>query len=278
MNSQPVFVIGVPRSGTTFLCNALNQHPLIELTNESRVFVWLKDLVDTRSASPELIGSEIRQQFVDFVRESAGDWIEEFYRKGLGVTAPIWGDKHPPYADPSVLSRRGGSVERLPRSGSCLRLIRDCLSNAKFIHIHREPGSVARSLLGRGWVGSIDEGVEVWRQYVTEIVEFFDEIEEASRLSIVYEDLLFRPITTAATIGRFLRLPDWTSIEDFLLGQHRQPTPFSDPVTDLSTTYRRRKAGHSDSEALALAGEMAERLGYVPNSSGPARRSDVTTR
>ncbi len=36
MVSQPLFVLGSPRSGTTFLCFALNQHPLIRLTNERR--------------------------------------------------------------------------------------------------------------------------------------------------------------------------------------------------------------------------------------------------
>jgi hypothetical protein len=34
MRSQPLFVVGSPRSGTTFLVNVLNQHPSIQITNE----------------------------------------------------------------------------------------------------------------------------------------------------------------------------------------------------------------------------------------------------
>jgi hypothetical protein len=268
VKSQPLFIIGAPRSGTTLLCHVLNHHPLIQLTNESRIFVWLKDLIEIRSGRPELIGRDFRRRFVKFVREGAGDWIERFYREGLGFTAPIWGDKHPPYADPAVLSRQKDIIERLPRSGSCLRLITSCLPNAKFIHIHRDPRHVAHSLVRKGWTQSMDDGVRVWRQYITEIIEFFGEIDDQRRLSISYRDLLDRPEPTAAAIGRFLGLSDWTPIKAFLLAQRLRPTPFSDPVTDLSAAYRMQADGHSDGWALAVAGEAAERLGYIAWAAG----------
>jgi LPS sulfotransferase NodH len=272
MKSQPLFVIGAPRSGTTLLCHVLNQHPLIELTNESRIFVWLKDLIDIHSGRPELIGRKFRRRFVKFVRDGAGDWIERFYREGLGLTAPIWGDKHPPYADPAVLSRRKGSIERLPRSGSCLRLIRSCLPRAKFIHIHRDPRDVARSLARKGWTQSVEDGVRVWQQYAGEIIEFFGELDDRSRLTISYRELLDRPQATAAVIGRFLGLSDWTSIEKFLMAQRLRPTPFSDPVTDVSAAYRARADSRSNDWALAMAGEPAVRLGYTKWTAGPRDR------
>jgi LPS sulfotransferase NodH len=268
LNSQPLFIIGAPRSGTTFLCNVLNQHPLIGLTSESRVFVWLKDLLEISSGRPHLIGSEIREQFVDFVHKSAGEWIERFYREGLGITAPIWGDKHPPYADPALLSGRKGAYQRLPRSGSSLRLIKSCLPTAKFIHIHRDPSHVAHSLVIKGWTRSMEDGVRVWRQYVTEVFEFFGELDDESRLSISYRDLLDNPEPTIAAIGCFLGLPDCTPIESFLEVQRLRPTPFSDPVTELSAAYQRRAAGNLNARTLLLAGENAERLGYAPQYGG----------
>ena len=124
---QPLFVIGAPRSGTTFLCHILNQHPAIQLTNESRIFVLLKDLVEVRGKRPDLIGRDFRELFVDFLCSHAGSIVERFYRESLGIDTPIWGDKHPPYGDPSVLSGRTGSQPRSPQSGSCLRLIRTLL-------------------------------------------------------------------------------------------------------------------------------------------------------
>jgi hypothetical protein len=262
-NSQPLMIVGAPRSGTTFLCNVLNQHPLIHLTNESRIFVWLKDVVEISSGRPHLIGREFRDRFVEFVYKNAGELVERFYREALGITAPVWGDKHPPYADPALLSGRKGGGERLPRSGSSLRLIKRCLPNAKFIHIHRDPSHVAHSLVRKNWARTMDDGVRVWRQYITEIVEFFAEIDNESHLTISYRGLLDRPEETAAAIGGFLELSDWSPIEDFLRAQHLRPTPFSDPVTELSTAYRARQVRHSNGRALALAGENAARLGYV---------------
>lgn len=263
MRSQPLFVIGAPRSGTTFLCHVLNQHPAIQLTNESRVFVLLKDLLAVRSNRPDLLDRDIRANFVHFVRGAAGDLVERFYREGLGVTAPIWGDKHPSYADPCVLSGRRGGEPVMPQSGSCLRLIRHCLPHAKFIHIHRNPAEVAHSLVRKGWTPSIESGLLVWRQYVTEAVEFFAELDPAAHLTIAHRDLIDTPAESAATLGRFLGLPDWEALRRCLEAQQSQPTPFSDPVSDLTRAYRTPPRRQAVAHMLAAAGQPARLFGYA---------------
>jgi LPS sulfotransferase NodH len=268
MNSQPLFVIGAPRSGTTFLCHVLNQHPLIHLTNECRIFVWLKDLTEPGGAGPGFIGTDFREAFLSFMRQRAGELAERFYREQLGISTPIWGDKNPPYADPAVLSGRSGSIQHLPRSGSCLRLIKAALPSAKFIHIHRDPGHVAYSLVRKRWTPSLEDGIRVWRQYISEIVEFMGELDLDSRLTIGYRELLDKPEAISASIGQFLGLSEWSAIEQFLLAQRQHPTPFSDPVTNLSASHHLR-GRPSNARMLALAGEHAEMLGYV--SHGPRR-------
>lgn len=238
MISQPLFVIGAPRSGTTFLCQMLNQHADIQLTNESRIFVLLKDLIEMRSRRPEFLDAALHARFAGFMTEAAGELVERFYREGLGVSAAIWGDKHPPYADPSVLSARRRFDAGAVQSGSCLRLIRACLPQAKFLHIHRDPIEVARSLARKRWTQSLDEGILVWRQYLAEIAEFFAETEDDRRLAVSYHDLIERPGATSAEIGRFLGLADWSAFETFLTAQLLDPTPFSDPETDLLARFR----------------------------------------
>lgn len=150
MRSQPLFIVGSPRSGTTFLVNILNQHPSIQITNETRIFVLLKDMIDIRARHPWIMGQAFHGPLSAFVKRHAGVWIEQFYRQELGVSEEIWGDKHPHYGDPHVLA---GEANRIPGavSGSCLRLIRECLPSAKFVHIHRDPRDVANSLLQKGW-------------------------------------------------------------------------------------------------------------------------------
>jgi hypothetical protein len=263
MESFPLFIVGSPRSGTTFLCSVLNAHPLIQLTNECRVFALLKDTLDAANNRPDLLSPACRERFSTFSRRTLGAWVERFYREELDITAPVWGDKHPSYADPAVLSGRTGSIEREPRSGSCLRVIRELLPQARFIHIHRDPRLVANSLLRKHWIGSVEEGIRVWEQYVREIIEFFEEIPADRALTVSYRTVIEDPDATAASIGQFLGLADASPISGFLLSQRRTPTPFSDPVTDIADLYVIPDAAEGDTTLLDLAGTAAARLGYA---------------
>jgi hypothetical protein len=261
--SQPLMILGAPRSGTTFLCQTLNQHPEITLTNESRVFMQLKHMIEAQTARTDLLGEEFQAPYLEFIRATAGGWIERFYREGLNIETKIWGDKHPPYADPTALSGRRGALPNLPESGSCLRLIREVLPHAKFIHIHRHPALVARSLVRKGWIGTMQAGHEVWRQYVSEITGFFDELPHDRQLTIGHAELLIQPDQSARDVARFLDLADAAPIYQFLCRQRSTPTPFSEPISDLSESYLTRVRAGVDDHALGAAAAWAERFGYA---------------
>jgi hypothetical protein len=263
MQAGPLFIVGAPRSGTTFLCALLNTHPLIELTNECRIFALLKDLLEVASHRPDLLADTHRERFEAFGRRTLGPWVERFYREELGIDSPIWGDKHPAYGDPTVLSGRTGSIACMPRSGSCLRLIHETLPGARFIHIHRDPRHVANSLMRKRWTASLEDGVRVWEQYVDEITGFFDELPPAQTLTLPYRHLVEDGGATVETIGRFLGLADASPISDFLASQHRAPTPFSDPVRDIGDLYIVPDSPSADDPLLKLAGHAAVNLGYA---------------
>lgn len=259
--SQPLIVVGAPRSGTTFLCNVLNQHEDVGITNESRVFADLKHRLDPISARGDLIGAEYQGAWREFQRRHAGEWIERFYREGLGIRARIWGDKHPPYADPAILSGRDDARALEPRSGSCLDLVREVLPAAKFIHIHRHPARVARSLARKGWISGFERGLEIWRQYLVELTRFFTTLPEEKRLVLGHDDLLADPMGSAQTIGGFLDLPNSDPIAGFLQAQSHTPTPFSDPVSILGP-LRPRISASDDRIAADRLGALAARYGY----------------
>ncbi|MEX3843530.1 sulfotransferase [Paraburkholderia sp. BR10882] len=267
MHSFPLFIVGAPRSGTTFLCSVLNAHPHIQLTNECRIFALVKEMLDVDSQRPDLLGAACRDRFNAYSRRTLGAWVERFYREDLDMSAPIWGDKHPPYADPTILSGRTGAIERLPRSGSCLRLIHELLPNARFIHLHRDPGWVANSLVRKHWIGSVNDGVRVWGQYVSEIIDFFAEIPNEQALTIGYRNLIEDADTTIASISRFLGLADPAPMRDFLHAQRSAPTPFSDPVTDIADLYIVPPTPTTDNALLALAEKAATQLGYCASAT-----------
>ncbi len=230
------------------------------------MFILLKDLVEGRCLRPDLLEPEYRDRFQHFLRRNAGAWIEKFYRESLGLVKPIWGDKHTSYGDPAVLSGRDGAAMTEPRSGSCLRLIRDCLPNAKFIHLHRHPWQVAASMKRRGWVESIEAGVQVWKQHVLEIEAFFAELDESSRLSLSFAELVEHPVMVASELGRFLGLDDATPLEHFLAGQRVKRTPFSCPTSDLRRPLALQMPAEWDCVAMEKSAEdeaeTATRLGY----------------
>lgn len=260
--SQPLFLLGAPRSGTTFLCHTLNQHPDIALTNESRIFVLIKDFLEDRCARADLLEPYFTPQLRAFARAHAGAWVETFYRQALGNRARIWGDTHTSYGDPSVLSGRHRGVMAEPCSGSCLELILACLPDAKFIHLHRHPWQVATSLRSRGWVGSRREGLLVWRQHVTEIGRFFVTLPESQQLTLSYPELIEHPEEIAAEIGAFLGLGTAEPIARFLAGQRDTPTHFSSPTTDLRDALS-VTPGERGRAALAAIADAAELLGYA---------------
>jgi Sulfotransferase family len=236
MRSQPLWVIGAPRSGTTFLQAVLNCHPAVTLTNEGRLLALLKQVIEVDCARPDLVEPVHRDRFTTFLKREAGALIERYYRSDLGVTTPIWGDKHPPYADPALLSGRNGDALVQPVSGSALALIREVLPSSKFIHIRRDVDGVARSLVARRWIGSISEGERVWRQYIDEIEGFFAATGPARTLTIEYARLLEAPEESADTIARFLDLADAAPFAAFLAAERKTPTPYSAPVRDLAAT------------------------------------------
>jgi hypothetical protein len=267
MDSQPLFIIGSPRSGTTFLVNALNQHPSVQLTNETRIFVLLKDMIDVRSHVRWLLGKPYRDRFAAFVKRNAGHWVEQFYREELGLSAPIWGDKHPHYASPWLLTgpaAMSGEAATIPgvTLGSCLQLLHECLPSAKYIHIHRDPRDVAYSLWRKTWSKSLEKGVDVWRGHVEETIAFFANLDPSRCHVIAHAALRERPEDAAHGIARFLGLDEPREILEFLISQRSEPTPFSGPMTDLSFQENPEIPFEMRDRLLLLAGPAAAALGY----------------
>ena len=223
-----------------------------------------KQMLEAESRRPDLLAAVYRDRLDAFGRRTLGAWVERFYREELGVDASIWGDRHPAYGDPTVLSGRAGSIEYMPRSGSCLRLIHDALPHARFIHIHRDPRQVANSLMRKRWAASLEDGVRVWGQYVDEITGFFDELPAHQTLTLSYRHLVEDGSATVARIGRFPGLADASPISDFLASQRRAPTAFSDPVREIGDLYMVPVSSSADDDPLLEpAGCAAVNLGYA---------------
>jgi hypothetical protein len=201
LDDRLVFVLGSPRSGTTFLAGAVGSLP---------GFVDLGEVAALKAAIPELAGVPPAEA----ASELRG-LLQRARRLGL------------------VGSQR--AVEQTPESVFVAPALTAAFPDAGFIHIVRDGRDVVCSLLERGWVsagrgGEDDAGHEygpaarfwveaervheferasdarraawAWRRYVTAARELDERV-----LEIRYERLTAHPEEVAGVVARFLDAP-----------------------------------------------------------------------
>lgn len=235
--ATPVIIAGAPRSGTTFLTTALNAHPQVMITNELRAWIVFNDIRKrTEKANEALPDHPLREQFRRALIANCRNTFISFYqnkvtRETLGCPAPIYGDpsvepvikafgdKNPSYAD--------------PHSEGCLKFIASAMTNAKFIHIHRDPRSCAASYKEvQIYAKTVDRWISIWKRHTQSMVDLRDKLGHDRVMQFAYEDFvsdkgedIFRRIETFLGVA--------TAVEpiEFLRRERAAPTPFRSPTT-----------------------------------------------
>lgn len=210
--SGPIFLVGMPRSGTKLLRELLNRHPQVAIPDvETEFLPWLVrrvrrlgDLADPSRFSV-LYRQLSQQSFFVYRRESgrtisAEDWyracmrfdaaglFEALIRLDVGATPEstrIWGDKSPSYIDD-------------------LTLIGALYPQARVLHIVRDVRDYCSSL-NRAWGKDMRRAAKRWALGVANARR--DGVALGGRYSEVrYEDLLRNPQETLMRVCKFLDL------------------------------------------------------------------------
>lgn len=195
----PLFIVGMPRSGTKLLRDLLNRHPQIRIPDvETEFFPWLSsnigrfgDLSILKNFE-RLHASVARFSYFAYRNESDStvstvDWhsaclrfdasgvfeallrIETNSGDGSGV---IWGDKSPSYLN-------------------CIPLLRREFPNSKVIHIVRDVRDYCLSIHA-AWGKDIKRAAQRWAEGVTE-ARRDGSLLDADYVEVRYEDLLQSP-------------------------------------------------------------------------------------
>ena len=183
----PFFIVGMGRSGSTFLYHLLEAHPRIALTNESRVFDFfylmyrMASLSEGEEATSDVFGVDrfqgimaaphhlvFRGALVAPMREA----ITEFYERSFaGKDWTHYGDKLP-----SI----NAAVE-----------FRRLEPSTRYIELLRDPRDIAVSVRKVKWPIDLERTCEMW----CGVHEQVHEIED--RMQIRYEDLIREPLRCA---------------------------------------------------------------------------------
>lgn len=246
LDDRFVFVVGSPRSGTTFLAGAIGSLP---------GFVDLGEVAPVKAAVPELATLELQE-------------AARRLRRTLHVARRVG------------LVGAVRAVEQTPELAHLVRVIPLAFPDARIVHIVRDGRDVVCSLLEKPWlrreqVKTDDAGVAygsyarfwvepdrreefeaasdarraawVWRRYVTAARS-----AEPSLLEIRYEEMTSAPIAVADEIGSFLEAP--ADALAAALGRAR----------DASVgRYRVDLSEEQLDDVLDEAGDLLRELGYL---------------
>ncbi|HUG79566.1 MAG TPA: sulfotransferase [Burkholderiales bacterium] len=199
----PVFVVGMPRSGTTLVEQILDSHPRVfgagEINHLWRTVTQIGMYLPRNAHLPEAIGA---------VRREAWPFLAETYLDGLRLQAP-WAAR---------------IVDKLPFNYTLLGVVRLMLPRAHIIHCVRDPIDTCVSCFttsfanDRGFTNRLEDLGVVWRAY-REVMDHWEAVLPGGLLTVRYEDL----VADTETVAR--RMIDYVGLEwsDACLDFHRNP-------------------------------------------------------
>ncbi len=215
MSKAPIFIVGVPRSGTTLLAAMLAAHSRISCGPETHFFRRLAATDPDRLTSPAHWPAAA-VDFVCAIRHAAMPGHEsrllvEKYGVDRASVAAYLADHQPAVAamlgsvvEPTM--RRMGKqrwAEKTPDHIEHLALIRRHFPQSPIVHIVRDPRDVALSLMEVPWgAASFLEGLLLWRRQDTASASFL--AQDANSMTLHFEQLVLEPLTVMEALCCFL--------------------------------------------------------------------------
>lgn len=186
---RPVLIVGVPRTGSTLLEQALGRHPAVAAGGELEA---LRDVAVAARRPPE------------------GDWADGLERI-VASDAPALRARY--LAALSAVHPDAPRVtDKMPNNLLHLGLLGAILPGARVIRLRRDPTDTAfscfRQPLGAGlpWATSL-AGIAAWIACADQLLDHWAATAPIRLFDVRYEDLVARPEPTLAAVCAFLDLP-----------------------------------------------------------------------
>jgi hypothetical protein len=262
-----VFVVGCPRSGTTWVQRLLSLNPQVRTGQESNLFVdsiglqlrrWRRGLELQERGGVGLACYFTETEMLELLREFMCKLLQRML-------------------DP--LAEGQFFVEKTPDHALYLPEIIELLPASRIIHVIRDPRDVVASLLAasRTWAsestwapGSAREGTKLWMRSVSGVSRIARKKQHSKRLlEVRYEDLHNSPIESLARVRDFIGL-DWSEEEmQRVFEANRMTSPsgqkISQPLIPLS-----------GQAALVSGPHVNEPKGFLRKGTPGSWRSDLS--
>jgi hypothetical protein len=279
---RPVFVVGVPRSGTTLLAAMLAAHSSFSCGPETHFFAALAK-TDVRRLLRRRSWPEAAARFLRSIRLE-GDRVTTSYGLSEELVLSKLRQRRP--SVPAMLAcvteplmqqlgkRRW--VEKSPIHLLYLPSIRRYYPEACIVRVVRDPRDVALSLCRVAWgPNSFAEGLLYWRRFHDASAAFFDRDRRAH--SLRYEDLVRQPETELQRLCGFLGEPFDSGMLSFERGAARLVRPAEDWKQNVlrpldagrTEVWKQELSTGERSQAVSVVGDCLVRHGYPPGVEIP---------
>ncbi len=243
---RDVFIVGSPRSGTTWLHAVLSTHPTFAAPPETHLFA---ELSPARARYSE---SDIGVFLPTVVPEQEFDqWCGD-----------LWSNIRT-----NLLAARPGAtrlLEKTPGHATQMDFIRSAVPGALFVHIVRDPVDVTRSLLeasegwGSNWApSSIEMASQLWNEQVGGALATSNPDDT---IAVRYEDLLGGPAYWGTLLDFLSITPDW-ELPDLA----QSPTQ-----TAVITRYR------PESDSYEITRDFPPPAGHSFHTRPPGRQRELS--
>jgi tetratricopeptide (TPR) repeat protein len=236
-SDAPMFIVGLPRSGTTLVDRILGSHSMVHSADELDYFaLCIVDAVRRRSGGAPLPRRELVARSADLDFPALGrDYLERARYVAAGEVR---------------------FTDKMPLNYLYCGLIRRALPNAKIVHVTRGPMAACyamyKTLFKDGYPFSYDLG-EIGRYYVgyRRLMDHWQATMPGVIYPLSYEALV------ADQAGETRKLLDFCGLEwqDSCLEFHRNPSP---TTTASAAQVRQRLYDSSVSQWRHYAAELAE--------------------
>lgn len=201
------FIVGAPRSGTTWLQRLIASHPTVRTGQESHLFshylapqlrTWRENLAI--SQDPAYLGRNGVGLGGYLTEEDFLDVLRSFVIRMLR---------------PVHLGEGDLFLEKSPDHALVIPEIKDILPESRIIHLIRDPRDVVASLLaagrswGRNWApSSAGAAAKQWTNYVHAVSEAAEQLSPQEFMEVRYEELKASPLAVLEEVGHFLQI-EW---------------------------------------------------------------------
>jgi len=275
-NTRILFIVGVPRSGTTLLKSILSAHSRIAIAPETHFFQKFYNRYGdpNKDSDFERLWSDLKDNkyFLDLGLSNIQSFKHNLLQDRPRTYQKIYTQLLREYA-----GQKGKEVcgDETPGHFEFIDLLASFYPEAKFIHIIRDPRAVAASFAKTPWGAgrSHFQNAKRWARYIRASARHKQEMPD-TYLEIRYEDLVIRPVEVIKKVCNFIGVDHEDQMSDFyqIAGSYLSASePWKDnclkPIAKENIDKWKKDLYEKDDKVISLAaGKYMREYGYEPAS------------